>query len=94
MPFDVKKYRADEAEIQQMNRDYEDADQAGYLRWLDEQDAQALRPWAESLLQKPDRQLSGAELEQRHTLDEAANPEFVDTLFQLALTARSPQHIA
>ncbi|MET9183150.1 hypothetical protein ABZX88_33815 [Kitasatospora aureofaciens] len=50
---------------------------------------QALRFWAEHTLARPAS--SGALLEQRHLLDEAAHPGTVAALHELARTARFPQ---
>ncbi|MGW4694742.1 hypothetical protein ACWEO1_20450 [Kitasatospora cineracea] len=52
---------------------------------------QALAYWAEFVLSRPAAD-DGALLEQRHVLDEAAHPGTVDALFELARTARHPQH--
>ncbi|MEU5389552.1 hypothetical protein [Kitasatospora cineracea] len=86
-----EEYAAWQAELEQMHDAYEEADQAEYVAWMDEMDAEALRPWAEGLLEEHPEGLSGAELEQRHALDEAAHPQQVEALFWLACTA---QHAA
>ncbi|MEE1783046.1 hypothetical protein PUR71_08970 [Streptomyces sp. SP17BM10] len=51
---------------------------------------QAMRLWAEHTLAQP--AVGGALLEQRHVLDEAAHPDTVAALHQLALTAQLPQN--
>ncbi|MFD7734324.1 hypothetical protein ACFV6F_28595 [Kitasatospora phosalacinea] len=82
-----EEYAAWQAGLEQMHRGYEERDQAEYVAWMDEMDAEALRPWAEDLLEEHPKGLSGAELEQRHVLDEAAHPQQVEALRRLAAAA-------
>ncbi|MFF2080603.1 hypothetical protein ACFVXG_38295 [Kitasatospora sp. NPDC058162] len=56
-------------------------------RVVAEPGAQALTFWAEYTLAQP--ACTGALLEQRHLLDEAAHPDLVDALHHLALSART-----
>ncbi|MFF2819643.1 hypothetical protein ACFVT9_29495 [Kitasatospora cineracea] len=79
-----EEYAAWQAELEQMHDAYEEVDQAEYVAWMDEMDAEKLRPWVEDLLEEHPKGLSGAELEQRHALDEAAHPELVEALRRLA----------
>ncbi|WP_285739324.1 hypothetical protein [Kitasatospora phosalacinea] len=83
----TEEYAAWQAGLGQMHRDYEEADQAEYVAWMDEMDAASLRPWVEDLLEEHPKGLSGALLEQRHVLDEAAHPELVEALRRLAAAA-------
>lgn len=85
MLFDEDAYAARQAELEQMHADYEAADQAEYLAWLIETDAETIRYWADGVLEQP--ATGGALLEQRHVLEEAAHPEQVEALRRLAALA-------
>ncbi|MER5353420.1 hypothetical protein ABT093_24180 [Kitasatospora sp. NPDC002551] len=82
-----EEYDAWQAGLQQMHRDYEEADQAEYVAYMDELDARDVARWADPLLEQS--ATDGALLEQRHVLDEAAHPETVAALQGLALMAPS-----
>ncbi|MFF8775094.1 hypothetical protein [Kitasatospora sp. NPDC015120] len=81
----TEEYAAWQAGLEQMNRDYEEADQAEYVAWMDELDARDVARWADPLLEQP--ATDGALLEQRHVLDEAAHPDQVAALRRLAVQA-------
>ncbi|KOV10735.1 hypothetical protein ADK60_37525 [Streptomyces sp. XY431] len=80
-----EEYDAWQAGLEQMHRDYEEADQAEYAAWMDELDARDVARWADPVLDRA--ATSGALLEQRHVLHEAAHPETVAALQRLALLA-------
>ncbi|MCP2314044.1 hypothetical protein [Kitasatospora paracochleata] len=71
-----EEYDAWQAELAEMNAAYEEADQAEYEAFMDELDARDLRAWADTVLGRT--AVGGAELEQRHVLDEAARPDLVE----------------
>ncbi|MFD9061444.1 hypothetical protein ACFVZ3_08000 [Kitasatospora purpeofusca] len=82
-----EEYVAWQAGLEQMNRDYEEADQAEYVAYMDALDARDVARWADPVLEQP--ATGGALLEQRHVLHEAAHPETVAGLRRLALLAPS-----
>ncbi|MER8188208.1 hypothetical protein [Kitasatospora sp. NPDC094015] len=83
----TEEYDAWQAGLEQMNRRYEEADQAEYVAWLDELDASVVAAWADPFLEQAAG--GGALLEQRHVLHEAAHPETVAALQRLARLAPS-----
>ncbi|MGY0466861.1 hypothetical protein ACW14Y_42380 [Kitasatospora sp. cg17-2] len=82
-----EEYDARQAELAAMNAAYEEADHAEYVAYMDALDARDVARWADPLLEQPST--SGALLEQRHVLHEAAHPETVAGLRRLALLAPS-----
>ncbi|WP_033820991.1 hypothetical protein [Kitasatospora sp. MBT63] len=83
----TEEYDAWQAGLEQMNRDYEAADQAEYVAYMDELDARDVARWADPVLEQ--MATGGALLEQRHVLREAAHPETVAALQRLAPLAPS-----
>uniref|UniRef100_UPI002F9186DA hypothetical protein n=1 Tax=Kitasatospora indigofera TaxID=67307 RepID=UPI002F9186DA len=84
MRRDGETYEQWQAALAAMHDRYEAADQAEYVAWTDEVDARDVRRWADNLPVGP--AASGAELEQRHVLDEAAHPDLVAAFRRLAPT--------
>ncbi|MGW7445008.1 hypothetical protein [Kitasatospora sp. NPDC054795] len=80
-----EEYEAWQAGLEQMNRDYEAADQAEYAAYMAEFDARDVAVWADPVLEQP--AVGGALLEQRHVLFEAAHPEQAEALRRLAALA-------
>lgn len=81
----TEEYDAWQAGLEQMHRDYEEADQAEYVAFMDELDARDVAAWADPVLEQP--ATGGALLEQRHVLYEAAHPDQVEALRRLAALA-------
>ncbi|MBP0453977.1 hypothetical protein J5Y04_31210 [Kitasatospora sp. RG8] len=81
----TEEYDAWQAGLEQMNCDYEVADQAEYVAYMDELDARDVARWADPVLEQA--ATGGALLEQRHVLHEAAHPDQVEALRRLAALA-------
>ncbi|MFE2727072.1 hypothetical protein [Kitasatospora sp. NPDC059327] len=83
----TEEYDAWQAGLERMHRDYEEADQAEHVAYMDELDARDVARWADPVLERP--ATGGALLEQRHVLCEAAHPDQVAALRRLAALAPS-----
>ncbi len=82
---DGETYEQWQAALAAMTDRYEAADQAEYVAWMAEVDAGEVRRWADAALARP--AAGGAQLEQRHVLDEIAHPDLVAAFRRLAPTA-------
>ncbi|WP_043478108.1 hypothetical protein [Kitasatospora sp. MBT66] len=81
----TEEYERRQAELAAMHAAYEEADQAEYVAFMDELDARDVAVWADPILARD--AVGGAELEQRHVLDEAAHPALFEAFRRLAPTA-------